>query len=226
MRRDTAKWALALGISTVAAWPGAASAQQMRCQNRLVGVGDTALQLKALCGAPDHVAVRTVAKAEGVFSPPVVAAPQATGPLATNQAVVVAPNAVTQDVVYTQEQVETWTYAGASGDLTRLVTVKRGKVAAIQTVRKVVADSDPGCSRGAPRNGATSGEVQVRCGAPADVSTWTEERVRRRADGYELRLRVEMARWVYDLGPGRLLRILTFENGRVVKVETGPRSPG
>jgi hypothetical protein len=214
-------WAVLAGFLGVWAGPGVAEAQQMRCQGRLVGVGDTAHQLRAVCGAPDHVASRVETRAEGVVSPPVAAV----APGAAGQPVVVAPGALVQDVVYVEEPVEVWTYVGEPGALARLVTVRRGLVAAIQTTR-VAPDADPGCERGAPRSGATVGEVRLRCGAPADVSRWTEERVRRRADGYELRLRVERSRWVYDLGPGRFLRILTFEDGKLLKVETGPRSPG
>ena len=196
---------LAPPLLTVAALliaPGVAGAQSLRCEGRLVGVGDTAFQLRALCGAPDHVAVQPVLRAEGVIDPQ-----------------------LGNDLIYTQQEVELWTYVGGAGDLTRLVTVERGLVTNIQTLPRVVRDSDPGCERGAPRAGATSGEVRLRCGAPVDISTWTEERVQRRPDGFERRWRVQRARWVYDLGPGRFLRILTFEGGRLLKVETGARSP-
>ncbi len=125
----------------------------------------------------------------------------------------------------TLERVETWTYA-ETGSFTRLVTIRRGKVASVRTV------SNPGRAQGCVpailRHRATVGEVFLRCGRPVESSEWIEEKILAGflGRGYpdvvtEL---VVHERWVYDPGPGRLLRIFEFENGELVSVETGSRS--
>ncbi len=76
--------------------------------------------------------------------------------------------------------------------------------------------------------------VLLHCGDPNDVRKRTETRVMRNAVQsacgveqmqtctriVEHYVTVEIQEWVYDLGPQRLLRNLTFENGALVKVES------
>ncbi|MGD9599164.1 MAG: DUF2845 domain-containing protein [Steroidobacteraceae bacterium] len=88
--------------------------------------------------------------------------------------------------------------------------------------------------------GTTRGEVAAWCGAPTDVQErhalrppilWYYGRPVRIAGGPYIEVLVET--WTYNLGPHKLMRRLTIENGEVVEVETlgygyresPPRSP-
>jgi hypothetical protein len=174
-----------------------ANAGDIRCEGRLVGVGDSVLELQAKCGAPDHLAVRPHLRAAGTR----------------------------QVLTYVREQIETWTYAGAPGSLGQVITVRRGRVAAVQTIGKLDLRPDPGCSGVSLDTGARTGTVRLRCGRAQDRATWEQERVVRSRDGLDVRRLTVHERWTYNPGKGRLLQILHFANGRLVKQETGHRAP-
>ncbi|BCR03899.1 hypothetical protein DESUT3_09680 [Desulfuromonas versatilis] len=67
-------------------------------------------------------------------------------------------------------------------------------------------------------------EVLKSCGEPDFVDTW-EERRRERIYYFghwypDYRL-VVVEEWTYNFGPSLFMRTLTFENGRLVEIETG-----
>ena len=77
-------------------------------------------------------------------------------------------------------------------------------------------------------------EVRNKCGEPDSAGQRVEkrtrkEKVRRWVQGVaeefteEREVEVVLDEWIYDLGPRRFIRTVTFENGRVVHVETGER---
>ncbi len=183
-------------LAGILLFSSAASAGGIRCEGRLVGVGDSTLELRAKCGMPDHVAVRSRLRAEG-----------------------------TREVLsYVREQLEFWTYVGPPGSLGRVVTVRRGQVAEIQTLAKLALKRNEGCAEVSLDRGTRTGTVRLSCGAPQDRATWEKELVLHR-EGFEVRRLIVYQRWTYNPGKGRLLRILHFENGRLVKQETGHRAP-
>lgn len=219
----------ALPVLAILAFPTSARAD-LRCGNRIVSVGDTVLELQRNCGRPDHVSTTTELRAEGVALPAWRRPRTHPRRVADNRRVGgpnrrLGPNAQVQDVRYIRETVEIWTYAGRAGQLGRVVTVRRGKVARVQTLGKLDVVDNPRCGQNLASAGARIGTVRLSCGTPDDVSRWEEERVIRRRDGLELRNLVTHERWTYDPGRGRLLRILHFENGRLVRIQTGGRSP-
>lgn len=163
-------------------------------------MGDTGYELTARCGSPVHRTVLPSFRTETVLDP--------------------FGNGIQRIV---EETVEVLTFAGEGGDLPRLVTVRRGLVASIRTLDRVQAEAE-GCAQATLGSNPTLGEVHLACGRPVDRSRWTEERGIR-VGGIVLRGRIPFEKWVYDPGPGRLLRILKFENGRLVSVKTGGRSP-
>lgn len=82
--------------------------------------------------------------------------------------------------------------------------------------------------------GDTPQEVRELCGAPEDV--YTEERYRdawisryeydaygRPRLPYLVRGPIHYERWTYDFGTNRLPYYLHFENGRLVRIESGSR---
>lgn len=80
--------------------------------------------------------------------------------------------------------------------------------------------------------GNTKYDVVSKCGAPDWRDSWEEERVER-VWGYSYTTKgltrvpvatvvhVTIEEWVYNLGPTKFVRILRFENNRLVDVDTG-----
>lgn len=97
-----------------------------------------------------------------------------------------------------------------------------------------VADHGLRCGNRIVSVGATAGEVSDKCGEPVNVEQWEEG-----GDGYIsqlfdfeterytaprlLKAPVRMERWTYDLGANRFMRYLTFQNSRLIKIETGDK---
>lgn len=83
--------------------------------------------------------------------------------------------------------------------------------------------------------GDLKAQVLGKCGPPDQVDFWEEERIERvfgfsySDDGYCLGTRVPTAaavrvpreEWTYNSGPTQFIRILKFENNRLVGIETG-----
>jgi Protein of unknown function (DUF2845) len=77
-------------------------------------------------------------------------------------------------------------------------------------------------------------EVRNKCGDPDSAGQRVEkrtrkEKVRRWVQGVaeefteEREIEVILDEWVYDLGPRRFMRMVTFENGRVIHTATGDK---
>jgi hypothetical protein len=67
-------------------------------------------------------------------------------------------------------------------------------------------------------------EVRQMCGEPDDQRVRQENRlIRIFQDGrlIEFLVQVEVEEWTYNLGPYRFIRILRFENDRLIRIETG-----
>lgn len=89
--------------------------------------------------------------------------------------------------------------------------------------------------------GEPRASVRAKCGEPADKEVRYEKRIARDfyrdlfpPRGYErqrerekyreplfVEVFVEIEEWTYNLGPTSFIRYLTFENGRLVSIETG-----
>jgi len=89
------------------------------------------------------------------------------------------------------------------------------------------------CGQRLVSSGDTRYEVRSRCGEPDAADQRTELRqVERRVKvpcgrgehcvrTETLTVEIVVDEWVYDLGPQRFVRYVTFENGRLTTVETG-----
>jgi hypothetical protein len=101
---------------------------------------------------------------------------------------------------------------------------ENGKLVAIRTEGQTPKGevTPESCAKAIHSNGDTTAEVLMRCGPPIDVSRWYEELAvgNEHAERYVL---VPYERWIYNLGPHRFVRILTFENGRLIRQESGDR---
>jgi hypothetical protein len=85
-------------------------------------------------------------------------------------------------------------------------------------------------------NGDTMYDVQGRCGAPdavrqhvelRTIRTWVEgpcfreNGVLRCGQFVEQTIQVVVDEWTYDFGPQTLIKLLTFEQGRLLRLATG-----
>ena len=76
-------------------------------------------------------------------------------------------------------------------------------------------------------------EVLRKCGNPDNVEVWEEVRIKRELGSHLFlpgeeppgvpfaSVLVAVEEWEYNLGPGRFIRYLRFENGRLIKITTG-----
>jgi hypothetical protein len=94
------------------------------------------------------------------------------------------------------------------------------------------ADSALRCGNRLVSIGAPPAEVAGKCGEPVHIEQWEEG-----GDGYVSQLfdyeterylaprlikaPLRMERWTYDFGTNKFIRYLTFQNGRLIKIQTG-----
>jgi hypothetical protein len=80
------------------------------------------------------------------------------------------------------------------------------------------------CGHKLVKNGETQDDVAVKCGDPDATRTWTEYQTESVWVGdhkIERSVPIEYAEWKYDFGSERLIRYLTFVQGRLRDVRTG-----
>jgi hypothetical protein len=124
--------------------------------------------------------------------------------------------------------VDEWTYDLGSNRLMRTLTFHDGLLVNIRTggyggnAKRTTGDRPALVSVG-----DTKALVLMRLGDP----TYTEQYQKIRTvfvgrHGESLQKTVSVDVFTYDLGPKRLVRILTFENGKLVRKRTGGRGQG
>lgn len=174
--------------------PVLAHAQQLRCGTDVISRGDPAIELQAVCGEPSFVETRV------------------------EELSLVDP--VRGVVSRTAFQVREWLITFEDGSLPRLVQIRNGKVARVDTLSRAVVPDEARCRRTGLSLGASTAEVHLACGAPddIDVSVTTNTVVRK---GLSYQATGERQRWTYNFGSNRLLRFFEFENGRLVSKSTG-----
>ena len=85
--------------------------------------------------------------------------------------------------------------------------------------------------------GDTPSVVRQKCGEPDRTTSWEEghNTAVARIFDYEteryqapvkVQTPVQMQRWLYDFGPTRFVRHLVFENGKLIRIETGEKGSG
>lgn len=84
-------------------------------------------------------------------------------------------------------------------------------------------------------SGASQSEVLRKCGAPANIVAWDEERIMR--DTYKdipvqsqdelsqeplfVKEYIKIEEWEYNFGPTRFIHYLRFENGKLERITSG-----
>ncbi len=79
------------------------------------------------------------------------------------------------------------------------------------------------CDGGLVTEGDSKVSVRAKCGIPTWTDIWREETIELPDTDFERSLVRINERWVYNPGPTKLLRIVTFRDGRVSAIETGGR---
>jgi hypothetical protein len=197
---------VALGLLGMAG--GAAAEDSLRCGGGLVAVGDSKLDLLGKCGGPTLVEERLEERGGG-----------APGPWR----------------VRVSTTVERWTYNFGPNQFVMYVTLDTGRVAAIERGNygySLPADP-PGppiprarCEPAGFHVGDTTFDLLARCGPPATRDSRLEkETVVSGGEGgmpvVTSSRTVTVEVWAYDFGPRAFVRLLTFADGKLRKVETG-----
>ncbi len=181
----------------------------LRCGSDLVSRGDRKIEVLAKCGEPMDREERRIETVERVLSGDRV-------------------HRVLEEERRTSF-VEEWVYDFGPSRLLVFLWFRDGRLVHEETGGYGYAgdpgDIGPACWSESLARGRRKYEVLRQCGAPASRDLREVERARREVDRRrgevrETRVTVTVEEWVYNFGPNRLLYVFTFENGRVVGVET------
>jgi hypothetical protein len=203
----------ALALAAALAATGTARADSIRCAGGIVSTGDSKLDLLGKCGPPTLVEARTDEQLRFSSTP-------------DGREGVGRRTSVT---------VERWTYDFGPQRFVQHVVVAFGRVEAVERGgHGHGAPARPGaepiprarCGQLAFREGERTYDLLARCGEPAvrDVKVVTRFAKVTSPDGTETEAvagTTTVERWTYDLGPRAFVRLVTLEDGRVVRVDTG-----
>lgn len=185
----------ALALLAVLSTPGQAG---LRCGNHVVSRGAPAVEVRARCGDPELIQTWV------------------------EQVTRIGPNAAVGRTI--SRQVEQWLLRREPELLPRVVTIRDGKVARVDTLSRQLAagaPSDARCSSAAVGRGRLAIEVYLACGAPDQVDRSFDVRQAATGGGLVLERTDQLERWTYNRGPRRLLRVYEFRNGRLLRADTG-----
>ena len=175
-----------------------AAGESLTCGSRLVSEGDTKAEVFIKCGKPawrDNWIDQVTGRG---------------GPL--------------EQRVTTEH--ERWVYNFGPNAFLRFLLFENGRLISISTGERGYNEGQTplvACDAGQFRIGLTQYELLQRCGAPFFKDSRDEERVLRLGQGLHQYVVKHIDEWTYNLGPNQFLRILSFENGKLVEVRSGDR---
>jgi hypothetical protein len=184
----------AFGAATTAAAGGT-----LRCGNRLVSVGDNKAEVTIKCGPPAW---------EDEWTDEII------------------DNVNTADEVRFSVDRERWVYNFGPNSFLRFLLFENGKLVSIATGGYGYDQAHPSvkpCDGDEITPGLTQFEILQRCGDPAFKDSRQEERLANSGKQSKRLTITRIDEWTYNFGPNKFLRILKFENGRLVDIETGDR---
>jgi hypothetical protein len=202
-----------IAMALVFAPAAGAADRSIQCDGGIVSAGDSKVDLLGKCGPPALREARGEERAAGLVARDGVG-------LAQTRVLFVG--------------VEVWTYDFGPRRFVQYVTIENGKVARVERGGYGYRAGGAGEARRVPVStcdaiiaiGDGKLDVLERCGEPTAADLW-EERIGvvavDRAAGYGGGESITLVRevWTYNRGPRRFLRLVHFENGRVVKIEDG-----
>jgi len=186
-------------LAAFAASPSSDAADTLRCGNRLAAVGDTKAEVTIKCGSPAWMDDWTDEIINNVNT-------------AAELRVSVAR--------------ERWVYNFGPNSFLRFLLFENGKLVDIATGGYGYDQAHPSikpCDGDEIRTGLTQYEILQRCGDPAFKDSREEERLANTGKRSKRLTVTRIDEWTYNFGPNKFLRILTFENGKLVDIETGDR---
>jgi len=186
-------------LIAVAGTASAAPSDTLRCGNRLVSVGDNKAEVLIKCGSPAWK-------------------DDWTDQIITN------PNSV--DASRLSIDRERWVYNFGHNSFLRFLLFENGRLVNIATGGYGYDGGHPSgrlCDSAEIQTGISQYEILQRCGEPAFKDTRQEEQFTSVDKNTNRLITKRIDEWTYNFGPNRFLRILKFENGRLVDVETGDR---
>lgn len=171
------------------------SAWALRCNGRLVHAGDHQIEVLAKCGEP----LWRERWEDDVYERRFF------------------------DTLERRSQVmEEWVYDFGPHRLLYLLRFRNGRLVEITTGDRASTMAVDSCRDGHTlRVGDTKVEVIRKCGPPAHSDSRLDEQLLVVDPQRALRTTIRVDEWTYNFGPRRFLLHLTFENGRVKRIETG-----
>ena len=177
----------------------AAAADTLRCGNRLVTVGDTKAEVTIICGSPAWKDDWT----DEIIN-----------------------NVNTADELRVSVDRERWVYNFGPNSFLRFLLFENGKLVNIATGGYGYDQAHPSikpCDGDEIKPGLTQYEILQRCGDPSFKDSRQEERLANTSEHSKRLTITRIDEWTYNFGPNKFLRILKFENGKLVDIETGDR---
>lgn len=191
---------VAAGAFGLALW--AAPARAADCASAVISDGDTQAQVRERCGEPAQ---------EETWRADLLG--RATGP---------PPAPVPAIAVFREAE---WIYNPGPRHLLFAVRFRDGRVVRTETLGPGFPedrrDADR-CHTGLFDPGEPRVMIENACGPPAREEARTNRRTRH-AFGRRERVHVHVQEWTYDFGPRFFTRLYVFENGRLVRTESGER---
>jgi len=175
---------------------GVAQADTLRCGNRVVNSGDRDFAVRDRCGDPYYTEQSYALDIHGANS----------------------PLEVQDETVY-----DAWYYNFGPRQLMVRLLFRDGRLARVETLGYGVNTIGQDCNLDTMRSGTPAGEVVAHCGDPASRNSRNRSVVRRDGNGHERFTQLLHEEWIYDLGAGHLLRVLSFDNGRLTSVDSERR---
>ncbi len=167
------------------------------CNNQIVSIGDTKVEVRAKCGEP---------ASKEVFNEEIITK--------------IEPNARHKVLA----AVEEWTYNLGPQQFIRILTFRSGRLVKVETGGYgFIPNNSPdfGCERSIASTGDTKMEVRMKCGDPTSIDIVGEELLDERTTDAGRLVSVTIEEWTYNLGPNRFIRIFRFRNGRLAEIGTG-----
>ena len=180
-------------------------AHALRCGTHLIDTGDTQTEVRARCGEPVDVAVRVEERA-------------------VHQAVAAGNGRAAIVSSAVSAVIETWTLNFGPQRFMVRVEFLDGLVSDIQTLGRGFPPEQLGTRAYDVRLGQSPSRVRASWGEPAERNARVVQNAVTTSpiDGVvqtsQRTTQVEV--WVYNFGPLRYMRRVTFEDGRVVRIET------
>lgn len=170
----------------------ATQAQALRCDGRVVGPGDHAIQVRERCGEPFWIDAYTEVLIAGEF-----------GPLEQRR----------------ERPVEAWYYNFGPNRLMRRLLLVDDRLLREDSLGYGYTTLGTDCRLDALPVGTAAGVIVARCGEPGSRRERWREVTRRDGAGNARRRYLRDEDWVYDTGANRDLRLLRLVDGTLQAVE-------